>query len=143
MIPARLLLSFCILVALPGQALEEYSYRVTGKLPHSRGDFTQGLEIRDGRLYQGTGRYGQSSLQVFDLGSGKLVTSKMLPTDLFGEGITVLDNRVVQLTWRNRRALVYDRETLELVDEFRLPGEGWGLTNNGEQFCRESRGEGC
>jgi len=134
MIPATLLLSFFLLFALPVQAMEEYNYRVTGKLPHSREDFTQGLEIRDGRLYQGTGRYGHSALQVFDLENGEQLTSKALPPDLFGEGVTVLGNRIVQLTWRSGRALLYDAESLERIGEFKLPGEGWGLTNNGEQL---------
>ncbi len=131
---SQLLLSLCLLIVLPVQALDDYRYRLVRKIPHSRSDFTQGLEIHEGRLYQGTGRYGQSELQVIDLESGQLLRSKALPEHLFGEGITLLADRLIQLTWRAGLGLVYQRETLEKIDEFEIPGEGWGLANDGKQL---------
>ena len=127
----------CLALLFPpllANAVTEYGFTVVRKLPHSRSDFVQGLEIRGGKLYQGTGIRGASRLQVFDLESGTLLRSTSLPRDLFGEGITVLDDRIVQLTWRARRGLVYRRDTLEKLAEFSLPGEGWGLTNDGSQL---------
>lgn len=124
----------CLLAPAPGWALTDYTARVVKKLPHSRNDFVQGLEIHAGKLYQGTGGYGTSQLQIFDLASGVLLQHKELPRQLFGEGITLLKDRIVQLTWHAGRALVYRADDLQLLEEFALPGEGWGLTNNGEQL---------
>jgi glutamine cyclotransferase len=93
-----------------------------------------------GSTNQGTGRYGQSALQVFDLDSGELLQQKALPENLFGEGITVLEDRIVQLTWRAGRGLVYRRDTLEQIDSFSIPGEGWGLTNDGQRLIYSDGG---
>ena len=115
---------------------DEIAYRaeVVARLPHSRQDFTQGLEIHDGKLYQSTGLYGASRLQVFELATGKRLLQRHLPPRLFGEGLTVLGGRIIQLTWRAGIGRVYRLEDLELIAEFPLPGEGWGLANNGEQL---------
>lgn len=126
-----LLLALGVQAAL---AVETLHYRVVDKLPHSRGDFTQGLEISDGKLFQGTGRYGASRLQVFDLQSGELLRERRMPDHLFGEGITVIGDKLVQLTWRNGIAIVYRRDDLEPVEAFRLAGEGWGLANDGKRL---------
>lgn len=115
-------------------AVETLEYRVIGKLPHSRSDFTQGLEIHDGRLLQGTGHYGRSRLQVFDLESGKLLRERRLPEHLFGEGITAIGDQLVQLTWRNGIGLVYRLDDFEPVETFPLAGEGWGLANDGKRL---------
>ncbi|MEP5765431.1 MAG: glutaminyl-peptide cyclotransferase [Halieaceae bacterium] len=114
--------------------VEQFTYRLIGKIPQSRQDFVQGLEIRDGKLYKSTGQYGKSRLQVFDLASGKLMQVRRLPRKLFGEGITVLGEQVIQLSWRSGRAMVYQREDLSLQTEFSIPGEGWGLTNDGKRL---------
>jgi glutamine cyclotransferase len=115
-------------------AVESLAWELLGKLPHSRSDFVQGLEIRNGRLYQGTGLHGRSRLQVFDLQTGKLLRERALPRQYFGEGITVLGSRVIQLTWQARKALIFRRADLRPMDSFPLPGEGWGLTNDGRQL---------
>ncbi len=117
-----------------GADIRLYGYRVLQQLPHDREDFTQGLEIRDGKLYQGTGLRGRSKLQVFDLSSGALLRQQRLAKQHFGEGITLLEDKLVQLTWRERRAFVYRRNSLERIGDFALPGEGWGLTNDGRQL---------
>jgi glutamine cyclotransferase len=114
--------------------VESLDFRITGQLRHSREDFTQGLEIHEGRLLQGTGRYGASRLQAFDLQSGELLREYRLPGHYFGEGITVVGNRLVQLTWRSGKAIVYDPSTFEPLEEFTIPGQGWGLTNDGRRL---------
>ena len=129
-----LVIIFSLCGALPGLAAEKLSWELLGKLPHSRSDFVQGLEIRGGKLYQGTGLWRRSGLQVFDLKSGKLLLQRRLPDAYFGEGITVLGSRVIQLTWKARKGLVFRRADLTLLEEFALPGQGWGLTNDGRQL---------
>ena len=115
-------------------AVEALCWEQLGRLPHSRSDFVQGLEIRGGKLYQGTGIRGRSRLQVFDLHTGELLRERALPARYFGEGITVLGSRVIQLTWQAREALVFRRADLEPMGSFPLPGQGWGLTNDGRQL---------
>ncbi|MEU4738841.1 glutaminyl-peptide cyclotransferase [Actinosynnema sp. NPDC023658] len=104
---------------------------VLGTLPHDTGAFTQGLELVDGVLYEGTGLEGQSSLRRVDPGTGEVERRVELPQPLFGEGITVVDDRVWQLTWRDGVAIEWDRDTLEEVRRVTYEGEGWGLCRDG------------
>lgn len=115
-------------------AVEEYGYKVLEQRPHSRSDWVQGLELHDGRLYQGTGIKGRSRLQVLDFASDELLLEKQLPRKYFGEGITVLGDHIYQLTWRAGRGFIFRRPDLALLGEFRLPGEGWGLANDGQRL---------
>ena len=77
---------------------------------------------------------GRSELQVFDLADGSLLQRRQLPRQLFGEGITLLDDRLVQLTWRAGIGRVYQLPELRLIENFSLPGQGWGLTNDGKRL---------
>jgi glutamine cyclotransferase len=104
--------------------------------PHRRQAFTQGLAFAGGVLYEGTGLYGRSTLATLDLESGQPVREVALPRSLFGEGVTVLGQRVYQLTWREGRALIYDRATLAPEGTFSYGGEGWGLTHDGTGLVR-------
>lgn len=102
-------------------------------LPHDENAFTQGLVYYDERLWESTGRYGQSSLRILDPESGEILDRR--PVDrVFGEGVTISKDRVVQLTWKAGKAFVYSSKSLEKVGEFRYSGEGWGLTNHGDTF---------
>lgn len=101
-------------------------------LPHDPEAFTQGLEITGGTMYESTGLRGQSSLRTVDTVTGEVVARVDLADDLFGEGLTVVGDTVVQLTWQSGTALVYDRSTLELVGEHAYQGEGWGLCLSGD-----------
>ncbi|MEM0953351.1 MAG: glutaminyl-peptide cyclotransferase [Pseudomonadota bacterium] len=131
----RLCLGFALcLFALPGVAVEAINFTVLSKLPHSRSDFVQGLEIRENLLYQGTGIRGQSAVQVFALEDGRLLQEIKLPSAFFGEGITVFGDQIVQLTWKRGKAFVYRRSDLKPVKVFAIPGEGWGLTNDGQRL---------
>jgi glutamine cyclotransferase len=123
-----------LLSASLAQAVPEFEVRVVKKIPHSREDYVQGLAIYQDRLYQGTGLYKQSKLQVFELETGALLRQQALPGKLFGEGITLFQDRIIQLTWREHQALVYRLADLELIEQVPLPGEGWGLTNDGKQL---------
>jgi glutaminyl-peptide cyclotransferase len=85
-------------------------------------------------LYEGTGLHGQSTLRREDLATGKVLQELALADRLFGEGITVLNERIVQLTWQANIGFVYDQRTFRLLRNFSYPGEGWGLTNDGQHI---------
>ncbi|MEQ8840982.1 MAG: glutaminyl-peptide cyclotransferase [Acidimicrobiales bacterium] len=107
--------------------LQEWHVQVLARLPHDETAFTQGLEVAATGTLESTGRLGASTLRLLDPTSGRVLRSTALDADLYGEGLTVVDDEIVQLTWRNGIALRYDADTLEPVGEFRYEGEGWGL----------------
>lgn len=109
----------------------QYGYVVKNVYPHSTKSYTQGLQYVDGVLWEGTGEWGKSVLQKVDLESGKCEVLVRLPKSEFGEGITVLGDKVYQLTWTNNVAHVYDLKG-KLIKNERYSGEGWGLTTDGK-----------
>ena len=109
-------------------------YSVVRSYPHDPGAFTQGLEFRDGFLYEGTGLNGRSSLRKVDLATGKVLQQTGMPQSYFGEGITVVGNRIIQLTWQSQTGFVYDRADFRMQRSFPYPGEGWGLTTDGKRI---------
>jgi glutaminyl-peptide cyclotransferase len=111
-----------------------YGYRVIDKLPQSRGNFVQGLQILDGQLYVSTGRYGESKLLRYRLADGKLLGGRKIDDSLFAEGLTILNSRVYQLTWLAGLVLVYNLEDLQPLEYFRIAGQGWGITHDGNNL---------
>jgi glutaminyl-peptide cyclotransferase len=108
------------------------AYDVTGEYPHDPAAFTEGLEYKDGFLYESTGEYGSSELRKTDLKTGKTVQRVKLDDAFFGEGITILNNKIYQLTYREHTGFVYDLQTFKKIRTFKFQAsEGWGLTNNG------------
>lgn len=119
---------------LPGPA-PVYGYTVVRAYPHDHAAFTQGLAFDDkGTLYESTGQRGQSSLRRVELSSGAVLQRYDLQPSLFGEGITVFGNRIIQLTWQAGRGFVYDKTSFDLVEEFAYSTEGWGLTHDGRRL---------
>lgn len=112
---------------------EVLPYRVISEYPHDHEAYTQGLAWLGRSLLESTGLYGKSQLRQLDPKSGKILRSVNLPASRFGEGITVLDDRIYQLTWRSGIAYVYDT-SLTLLDSLSYPGEGWGLATDGRQL---------
>jgi glutamine cyclotransferase len=108
-----------------------FGYEVVKAYPHDVEAFTQGLVFEGGELYEGTGHEGSSTLRKVDLASGEVLESRPLGARLFGEGITILGDKLYQLTWKNGVCLVYDKATLRQTGTLRFRGEGWGLTNDG------------
>lgn len=100
---------------------------VVSKLPHELPAFTQGLAIEDDQLYESTGLYGQSSLRMLDIATGKILRKLPLMEKVFAEGIAVFPHQIIQLTWRERQAFVYERKSLKLRHILSYSGEGWGL----------------
>jgi glutamine cyclotransferase len=118
-----------------GQA-ERLRPEVLAEVPHDPGAFTQGLELADGVLYEGTGLEGRSQLRELDPATGAVRRTVPLADDLFGEGITVVGDRIWQLTWRDGVALEWDRASLTLLREVPIEGEGWGLCHDGDRLVR-------
>ncbi len=123
------------LLALPLRAeVTQYDYKVIHKTEQTRDYFVQGFEFAGDDLLVGTGGYGQSFIYRINPKTGEVKNKVALHPRLFGEGITVLNDRVYQLTWRSRMGFIYHLEDFKPIARFRLHGEGWGLTNNGEQL---------
>ena len=111
-----------------------YGFEVVAQYPHDDKAYCQGLVYRDGVLYEGTGRYGQSTLRKVDLVSGKVLQRVALDRQLFGEGTTVYGDRIIQLTWKSGIGIVYDKVSFAQLMQFRISGEGWGITHDGRQL---------
>jgi glutaminyl-peptide cyclotransferase len=116
-----------------------YGYEVVRSYPHDPKAFTQGLIYRDGFLYEGTGGKQSggkndpffSSLRKVEITTGRVLQKYDLPREYFGEGITILGDKVYQLTWQEQTAFVYDLKDFRLLRQLRYSGEGWGLTDDG------------
>jgi glutamine cyclotransferase len=113
----------------------EYSYQVVKEYPHDVAAYTQGLQYVDGVLYEGTGNRGTSSLRRVSLETGEVIKIRDLDQSLFGEGITVLGERIYQLTYKSQVGFIYDKESFQEIQKVYYQNrEGWGLTNNGEEL---------
>ena len=117
----------------PAQA-QKVSYEVVANYPHDPKAFLQGLVWHDGGFYESTGQYGESSLRRVEFPSGKVIKQVKLAPDLFGEGLALVDNRLIQLTWTTKLGFVYDRDTFQKVREFTYQTEGWGLAYDGKDL---------
>lgn len=106
-------------------------FEVVQSWPHDPGAFTQGLIYRDGKLYEGTGLYGQSSLREVELETGAVLRRHDLAQEFFGEGLDFFKGRLYQLTWRSHVGFIYDAATFQQVGQFNYATEGWGLTDDG------------
>lgn len=116
------------------QGATRYSYRVKAVLPHDRRAFTQGLVFEEGIFYEGTGLYARSSLRKVEPETGAVLQQENLAPNLFGEGITVWGDKIIQLTWKARKGFVYDKNTFEQLKTFSYPTEGWGITHDGSRL---------
>lgn len=107
---------------------------IVRKLHHDPGAYTQGLEVHGGFIYESTGQYKESSMRKIDIETGKVIDIINLKDDIFGEGLTILGNRIYQLTWQSNTGFIYDINSFKQLSEFIYPTEGWGLTNDGESL---------
>ncbi len=130
----RLPASFIFCAAILVAATPEYTYKIIHVYPHDRTSFTEGLEYRGGFLYESTGENGHSVLRKMKLETGEVVQEIKLPPHLFGEGITILNHEIFQLTYKTQIGFVYDLATMKEKRNFIYQGEGWGLTNDGTQI---------
>ena len=108
------------------------SYTITNVYPHNTKSYTEGLEWHDSTLYESTGLAGESRLARVSLHTGSDIMKVDLDKKEFGEGITVLNGKIYQLTWEHGKCFVYDFKTFKKIKEFTYDGEGWGMTNDGK-----------
>jgi len=110
-----------------------YTYKIINKYPHNTEDFTEGLIYEKGVIYESTGQYGRSKMKKYKLGSIEPLKSYNLPMMYFGEGATILQDKIYQLTWKSRVGFIYNKD-LELLGNFNYRTRGWGLTTDGKSL---------
>ncbi len=123
---------------LASKAPEIYTYEILNTFPHDASAYTQGLEFNNGVLYEGTGKLGKSKLRKVNFETGEVIENIALDKSVFGEGITILGNKLYQLTWKSGIGYVYDKNTLEKKETFSYgeSKEGWGLCNDGQKLYK-------
>jgi glutaminyl-peptide cyclotransferase len=112
----------------------QYGYEIVNTYRHDPLAFTQGLLYLDGVLYEGTGLEEQSSIRKVKLETGEVLQKRDVPGQYFGEGIVVWKDRLLELTWKAEKGLIYDLASFQPKGEFPYPGEGWGLTTDGKRI---------
>lgn len=110
------------------------NYTIVNTYPHDINAYTQGFEFYNGTLLEGTGQYKESTLRKTDYKTGKVTEQIKLEDNYFGEGITVLKDKIYQLTWKEKTGYIYDAKTFKLEKTFSFETEGWGITNDGEKL---------
>ncbi len=109
-------------------------FQLIAQYPHNPTFFTEGLEYKDSAIFESTGLNGKSKLVKYDLKTGKEFASINLDKKYFGEGVTLLNGKIFQLTYKEEKCLVYDAKTFKKINELNYKGEGWGMTNDGKQI---------
>ena len=131
--------SIILLAAKPPKL---YKIKILNQYPHDRGAYTQGLEFYDGVLYESTGKKGSSSLRKVALQTGKILQEFDLDTSYFAEGISLLHNKLYQLTWQSNKGFVYDTDfNLLKTFPYGQSPEGWGLCNDGQKLFKSDGSE--
>jgi len=110
------------------------SHSIVGTFPHDTSSYTQGLIIYKGDMYEGTGLENKSKLMKVDLKTGKVLQEIKLDPKYFGEGITILNDTIYQLTYKNNKVFVYTLKDFKKIKEYDVDFEGWGLTNDGKNL---------
>ncbi|MCP4661424.1 MAG: glutaminyl-peptide cyclotransferase [bacterium] len=114
--------------------VERLAVKVLAEYPHDPRAFTQGLVWHDGVFYESTGNWGVSTIRRVDPATGEVLASRPIDPGLFGEGLAVIGNQLIQVTWKAGLALVYDAGNLLLIDQLAFQGEGWGLAYDGKRL---------
>lgn len=128
-------LAACLaLVSCQEPTPDTLSYQVVAVREHDTGAYTQGLQLINGRLFESTGQYGDSTVRELEPATGKVLRKRPLAKTVFGEGLTVLGNEMWVLTWKENTAYVLELDTFKPIRTHTYKGEGWGLTNDGKQL---------
>ena len=132
-----------IFTLLASKAPKLFTYEVINTYPHDITAYTQGLEFDGDLLYESTGLNGKSSLRKVDYRNGEILKNKPLDKSFFGEGLTILENRIIQLTWKSQKGFVYDKTSLNIEKSFpyQESKEGWGLCNDGSKLYKSDGSE--
>ncbi|MFT0715439.1 glutaminyl-peptide cyclotransferase [Flagellimonas lutimaris] len=123
---------------LAASAPEVYTYEIINSYPHDTGAYTQGLEFHDGTLYESTGKKGASTVRKVNFETGEVLQQIDMEDSVFGEGITIMNGKLYQLTWQSGMGYVYNISNLEKIKNFTYgkSREGWGLSNDGEKIFK-------
>ena len=124
------------ILLLAAKAPEKYTYKVEKTFPRDTSAYTEGLQYIDGVIYESTGDYGHSTIRKVDLQTGKVLMQTKLENKYFGEGISVIGDKVVQMTYREKTGFVYDKNNLKLLKTFanNVGVEGWGMCFDGKKL---------
>ncbi|HEX8021422.1 glutaminyl-peptide cyclotransferase, partial [Mucilaginibacter sp.] len=124
------------ILLLAAKAPARYTYKVEKVFPHDTAAYTEGLQYIDGVLYESLGDTGHSAIRKVDLNTGKVLLQTKLDNQYFGEGLAVVDDKVIQLTYREKVGFVYDKKTLKLLNNFtnNVGPEGWGMCYDGNKL---------
>ncbi|MFD2554286.1 glutaminyl-peptide cyclotransferase [Sphingobacterium tabacisoli] len=130
-------IAYSNVMVLPPNA-QNYGFEVVNTFPHDSESFTQGLQYQNGVMYESSGRYEKSQLRKIDLQTGKALKSIKLDDKYFAEGMTIVDDKIVLLTWMENVAFIYSKDNLQQVGSFSYGAskEGWGLTYDGKQMIK-------
>ena len=109
---------------------KQEKYKIVNIFPHDRNAYTQGLLFYNDVLYEATGQKGESTIRKTKLKTGDIIRSYTVTSNIFGEGITIFNDQIIQLSWQARIGYIYDLETFEKINQFQYATEGWGLTND-------------
>lgn len=109
------------------RAAPVHGFRVVATFPHDPAAFTQGLVFAGGEFYESTGLNGESSLRRIEIATGKVLQELKVPAEYFAEGLALVGDELLQLTWRHHQGFVYDRATFKEKRTFPFKGEGWGM----------------
>jgi len=125
------------IILKPGSEPANIGYEVVKTYPHDTSSYTQGLEFHDGIFYESDGEYGGSSLRKVAV-SGKVLQKVDLSDDIFAEGLTLLGNKLIQLTWQNKFGMLWDKNSFKQLGQFPYQSsiEGWGLTNDTQRLYK-------
>ena len=121
-------------------AVKRYRPTIVRQLPHDTTSWTQGLLHHGGALYESTGKWGRSKLRKLDPETGKVLRELALDRTYYGEGLALMDGRLVQITYKSETALVHSVDGFKLLGKYRYRGEGWGLTTRGKTFIMSNGG---
>ena len=115
-----------------------YNYEIINEFSRSKNSYTQGLEFYNDTLYESLGRYGQSKLVKVEFNTGKKLKEIKLPSEYFAEGITILNDKIFQLTWKEKVGFVYDIDNFNRINTFEYKNsiEGWGICNDGNKLYK-------
>lgn len=133
--PLRLILPLLLCAfSCSSATVRNYTLEVVREYPHDTRSYTQGLFFHEGELYESTGQYGESTMRKVDLTSGSALRKLDFSSKYFVEGSVILNDRLYILTWTGKIAFVYDSSTLEYIQAYSYPREGWGLTTDGKSL---------
>jgi glutamine cyclotransferase len=113
---------------------DHLGYKILSVRSHDGDAYTQGLQLKDGRLFESTGLYGESTVRELEPATGKILRKRPLAKTVFGEGLTVIGNEMWVLTWKENTVYVFEPDTFKLIRSHTYQGEGWGLTTDGQQL---------